>query len=187
MKKLVTTITMTLLALFAAGTVHAALITQNFSGQITSATDGNVFGVAANDTISWTTTYDLTDYNAALGTLVIGQSSDYNLDVCIGNRTFDETEDLFYGPGPMGSPFLYFNKDDVTVSGISFTVDDYTNGYRFKALGTSFEIYEIKEDFGDGQLLVSGILSCDPVPVPSAILLLGAGLAGLAGLRRKNS
>ena len=185
MKKLVQTIAITFLVLFAAGAANAALVTQNFTGQITMAVDANLFGVAQNDMFSWTTTYDLSGEDPD-GYLLINRSADYQLRTTIGNRTFIETEDDMYGAPFSSGPILLLAEDN-TVNGMSFVVTDSENGYSFKGYGTGFTIYLLDADGTEEKdAYITGTFSFDPVPVPSAIVLLGAGLAGLAGLRRKN-
>ncbi|PIE62202.1 MAG: hypothetical protein CSA25_06260 [Desulfobacter postgatei] len=198
LKKLIITLTLTVLVFLTAGTVHAKTITQDltaqitidelitrtFTGQITMAAENNVFGVAVNDTVSWTTTYDMNAYRLDDHSLVIGEDSAYNLDVTIGNRTFDETEDEMYGPGNFGSPILYFAEDDVSIIGVSFLVIDSINGYRFDAFNNSFDIFELDSNGKMGSVFVKGTLGLAEVPIPSAVLLFAAGLAGLS---RKNS
>jgi hypothetical protein len=188
MKKQIVAILMALLVISLANTAYAGLITENFSGTITYADASNPFDVAADDLFGWTTTYDLT-YQNSLGNIVIGDDQDMKLSVTIGSRTFGETEDVFYGPGTFGAPILTFDDQD-RIDGVSLLVDDYANGYRFRSLGdgSGFGIYSIGADgFSDGIHLVSGTFSFDaaPVPIPGALWLMGSGLVGLLGYRRR--
>jgi hypothetical protein len=182
MKKLLTAI-LALGMILMAGASHAAMVTETFTGAIDLAVDGNVFGVAEDDAFSWTATYDL-DYQNSLGNVVI--ENGMALSVTIGSRTFLETEDQFYGMGDFGGPILGFDADD-SINVISFLVDDYINNYRFSAYQESFTIYSLGEDGLNDELLVSGTFDMAPVPVPGAVWLLGSGLLGLVGLRRRSA
>jgi hypothetical protein len=188
MKKQIVAILMALMLISLANAAYAGLITENFSGTITYADASNPFDVAADDLFGWTTTYDLT-YQNSLGNIVIGDDQDMKLSVTIGSRTFGETEDVFYGPGTFGAPILTFDDQD-RIDGVSLLVDDYANGYRFRSLGdgSGFDIYSIGADgFSDNIHLVSGTFSFDaaPVPIPGALWLMGSGLVGLLGYRRR--
>jgi hypothetical protein len=109
------------------------------------------------------------------------------LEVTIGSRTFEETEDYFYGPGAMGAPALIFD-DEENIIGVDFLVDDYDNNYRLSTDYDTFTIYSLAEDgFTSDVLLVSGTFSFSAVPVPAAAWLLGSGLLGLIGIRRRMS
>ncbi len=191
MKKSICAISVTLFVLFAAGAANADLITQNFKGEITFAAENNMFGVAANDTISWSTTYDPGGaYTNETHYVFINSNEDYKLNVTIGNRTFVETEDYFYNDTSLGGPYLMLSKIDDTITGMSFTIIDTVNHYSFRSInkGAGFKINLHDENGNDqAEAYVTGTFSFDPVPVPSAILLFGAGLASLAGLCRKNS
>lgn len=186
MKKRISIILLALFVVLAGSAAQAALITDNFSGTIDFADAANPFGVASGDTFTWSTTYDLS-YKNEWGNITIGDDSNMKLQVTIGSRTFEESEDKFYGPGDFGAPILTFDAQD-QVSGVSFLVDDHSNGYRFRNhldyLG--FDIYTMGENDKDDLHLVSGTFSFDPapVPVPAAAWLLGSGLMGLVGIRR---
>ena len=188
MKKHFTALMITLVLILTAGAVQAALVTESFSGTITYAADDNLFGVAADDTFSWSTTYDL-DYLDS-GYLVIGDSEEMALSVTIGSRNFVETEDYFYGAGIFGAPLLYFDEGE-SITGINLLVDDYDNSYRFRSDsdGLAFEIWSLssEDNFTDDVLLASGAFAFNPVPVPAAAWLLGSGLLGLVGLRRRKA
>lgn len=190
MKKHIVAILMTLLVIPLSNVAYAGLITENFSGTITYGDGSNPFGVAVDDLFSWKTTYDLA-YQNSLGNIVIGDDSNMKLSVTIGSRTFVETEDVFYGPGTFGAPILTFDDQD-QIDGVSFLVDDYTNGYRFRSLGdgSGFDIYSIGADgFSDDIHLVSGTFSFDaaPVPIPGALWLMGSGMVGLLGCRSRKA
>ncbi len=187
MKKYITTVFITLFLVFFAGAAHAALVTESFTGEITFADSSNPFGVTAGDAITWEATYDLAYLDTMFSTLNIGESTDMNLSVTLGSRTFVETEDMFYGPGIFGSPLLTFDTEN-NINGISILVDDMANLYRFKNTSdyTGFNIYAI-DGFNDGTLLVSGNFNFEPVPVPAAAWLLGSGLLGMLGLRRRSA
>jgi hypothetical protein len=186
MKKQLSAVLITLLLVFAATGAHAALVTEAFTGTITFAEGSNPYGVAVDDTFTWTATYDL-DYQNALGNVVIGDDPDMKLSVTIGSRTFIETEDVFYGSGNFGAPILTFDDQD-SVDGVSFLVDDFVNNYRLSSIDADFTIYSIGADgFSSDVHLVSGTLDFNPVPVPGAVWLLGGGLIGLVGLRRRRN
>jgi hypothetical protein len=182
MKKLVITI-FALGLILMAGAAHAAMVTETFTGTIDLAVDGNVFGVAEDDVFTWSASYDL-DYKNTLGNIVV--ENDMALSVTIGSRTFVETEDVFYGMGMCGGPILGFDADD-NVALISFLIDDLTNNYRFSAYLDGFTIHSIGTDGLNDELLVSGTFDMSPVPVPGAAWLLGSGLLGIVGLRRRSA
>ncbi|WP_319523062.1 PEP-CTERM sorting domain-containing protein [uncultured Desulfosarcina sp.] len=190
MRKQFTAIIATLLIVLFAGAAQAALVTETFSGTITYAADDNVFGVSTDDIFSWATTYDIS-YLASDGYLVIGDSDDMALSVTVGSRTFVETEDDFYGSGDFGAPLLEFDADNNIIA-ISFTVVDNDNGYQFvtDTLDGTFAIY-LLDDEGTCTTteIVTGAFSFDaaPVPVPAAAWLLGSGLLGVLGLRRRKA
>ena len=188
MKKQIATIMITLFLVFAASSANAIMVTENFSGTIDFAEAGNPFGVAESDIFAWSTTYDLS-YQNELGNIVIGDDPDMKLQVTIGSRTFNEIEDVFYGPGNFGAPILTFDEHD-NVIGVSLLVDDMTGNYRFRSHGDglAFDIYSIGSDgFTDDVHLVAGTFDFNPVPVPAAVWLLGSGLFGLIGIRRKKA
>jgi hypothetical protein len=186
MKKQISAVLITLFLIFAATAAHAALVTESFTGTITFADATTPFGVDVNDTFAWTTTYDL-DFQNALGNVVIGEDPNMKLSVTIGSRTFVETEDKFYGSGDFGAPILTFD-DQNHVNGVSFLVDDLVNNYRFSSNEANFTIYSIGDDGMTSDLhLVSGTFDFNPVPVPGAVWLLGGGLLGLVGLRRRRN
>lgn len=169
---------------------QASLVTENYSGTISYAASGNVFGVETNDSFTWSVTYDIS-YKDALGYLDLSDDADMKLSIVIGSRTFVETEDVFYGFGFLGAPILVFDSFD-NIVGVSLLVDDYANDYRFASSGDglTFTIYSIGADgFSSDVLLASGTFSFDaaPVPLPAAVWLLGPGLLGLLGLRRRIS
>ncbi len=192
MKKNLITLTLAAFVLLTAGAVHAELITQSFTGTITAAVDNNAFGVAVNDSISWTATYDTEAQLTESKYLIINTNPDYKLQFTVGNRTFNETEDLSYDwPAPFGGPILTFESGDIAdgITGVSFVVDYKINPN--DAIETVFNVaesgFKIYEKYNDKNPMVVGTLDMTPsaVPVPSAILLLGAGLVGLAGFNRK--
>jgi hypothetical protein len=190
MKKKISTVLITLFLIFAATAAHADLITQEFTGTITFSDESNPFGVDADDIFTWEATYDPA-YMSSTNTITIGESADMHLSVTIGSRTFVETEDVFYGPGNFGAPILTFDaEDEDKINGVSLLVDDVVNGYRFRSngVGSAFDIYSIGSDgFSDDVHLASGTFGFSPVPVPGAVWLLGGGLLGLVGLRRRRS
>jgi hypothetical protein len=186
MKKHLSILIITLAFIFMAGAVQAAMVTETFSGMITYAADGNLFGVATDDTVTWTTTYDIS-YLASDGYLVIGDSEDMALSVTVGNRTFVEIEDIFYGSGIFGAPLLQFDENE-NIIGIGFNVDDYDNDYRLTCYEDGFTLYSLAEDgFTSDVLLVSGTFDFAPVPLPAAAWLFGSGLLGVVGLRHRKA
>jgi hypothetical protein len=187
MKKHITAFLIALFLIFVGSAAHAALVTENFTGTIASADDGNPFGVTTTDTFTWSATYDL-DYLSEYGQINIGENSDMQFSVTVGSQTFSEEEDIMYTWG--GGPLLLFDTDSDNIIGISFIVIE---DYAFRSIGEAFYIYagsagnqELGLGIGDdANLLVTGTFDFTPVPVPAAIWLLGSGLAGLAGLRRR--
>ena len=62
------------------------------------------------------------------------------LSVTVGNRTFVEIEDIFYGSGIFGAPLLQFDENE-NIIGIGFNVDDYDNDYRLTCYEDGFTLY----------------------------------------------
>ena len=171
-------ILITALSLFCfASSGSADLQTYSGGGAVTFAAEGNLLGIQVGDAVSWTTTYDPAWAIGNPAYIPIGTyiGDGALLEHTIGSWTFSETQDVDFPP----LPYVYLDGarpvsfDFVT----EFTSDSVTFSY---ALWGDFAIYDGFEAVIEGYL--TGL---NAVPVPAAAWLLGSGLLGLLGIRRK--
>lgn len=64
-------------------------------------------------------------------------------------------------------------------------IDDNLSNYPFNAEDVELSLFFIFEEDNSGNDIYSAVGQLDPVPVPAAVWLLGSGLVGMIGLRRK--
>jgi len=193
----------TILLGFTCAPALGSTITQTLYGQVTYADPLNPFGITTDTPVVWNVTYDPGWIEEGAFTLSVDDySGEAFLNVSIGSLFFEEFEDVEYGNG---YPEVWFQ--DGQIVGVNFTVDflypeavemttDLGIGaapmpYIFSAVGNSFEIYEpqlamVLDQIG-GPTLVEGENFSSNVPLPAAFWLLGSGLLGLVGLRRRMS
>lgn len=103
-------------------------------------------------------------------------------------------QSLEYSTG--GAPMFLGNWVGTPTAGISLeplatggTADMYL--YHAKAVNGVWDIVDADTKFltmaADGSVTVADVPGANPVPVPGAVWLLGSGVVGLIGIRRKNS
>jgi hypothetical protein len=130
------------------------------------------------------------------------------VSIPVGTYTFDENEDVDYLYG--WPKFLFLNSE---FSGVDFLVADIDLGvadtlFAFTTatpLPTDSDVFDFStfsvysyssatpyadfdlEDTLDLTEIITGQLSFEPVPEPSTLLLLGAGVLGALGITRRKS
>jgi len=191
MQKTILTICFTLsLGLLAAATASAALMQYSGGGSFHSIHDGNAYGIDENTHISWSVTFD-SDWAKPSGWVNLGEFIDQgaSLTIAIGDWLFTHDQD---NTGSPGNPQVQLFPDG-NPRGFSFTSDlgaDFAAWSRFYINGESVSFESTGNEGVHGTLnFRDGVIVTDPgasaVPIPGAVWLLGSGLLGLLGLRRK--
>lgn len=165
----------------------AELLTYSGGGEITSIDAENSFGLNIGDSVSWSVSYDPAwievipygDWG-----IWVGNHDDEGaaLTIEIGSYTFTEDQDLEYP----NFPRIY--TEDELPYGFDFIADLGDDFYFCAYLGEFFFTSPYAVQLGSPHIHVQGVFNGFPstaVPVPAAAWLLGSGLLGLAGLRRK--
>jgi hypothetical protein len=103
----------------------------------------------------------------------------------IGGLSLGNQIEATFGPGDSGGPSFIYQDEQWLLAGVntfggSFVSDELVTGPEFPFFGS-----------GGGGMVVSAYAewidgNAANVPIPSAVWLLGSGLAGIAGLRRKS-
>ena len=175
MTKIIKTIAASLLVLVLAGSAQAALVNFELTGTVTTAVEGNPFGLdtTGNNTITASGVYD----DSGDGTLGISIN---DITFNVGSLTFTNAMDIW------GGADLYLLSNNQVFDGIDYAGTDQIGTYfdSYSLLGT-FASYDID---GSGSLLLEGSwdsFSVTAVPVPAAVWLFGSGLLALVGLSRR--
>lgn len=176
------------------GNSSAALVTQTFTGQFDfvdgpfTSSEASLSSLSLSASVSGSVAYD-DALVAEIGETFLGPVDALSLN--FGALSFNEMDDLDYGPGPFGSinPFPDADFMDGTLTGIGFFTD-YVDAmdevvWELDMSGNVFEFF----DFASGDVVASGTLDFAPtvVPVPAAVWLFGSGLIGLVGVARRNT
>lgn len=204
MKKIFLYLLLIALALFVQP-ASGALITQQFLGEITFAAPApsNPLGVTAGQTFTWETTYDDSIVNPS----GISWVQPVSLNIPVGTWTYTKAQDndllsgfpkllfmdgVLAGVDALSNPIPSMSYNDRLWA---FTTDTPLPPSAFNFQTFSVFSYYLTENLitgvrnvvTDRQEPIQGRLSFSPVPIPAPILLLGTGLLGLAGFRRKKS
>lgn len=215
MKKTSTILALMLMIVFSAGMVHAAIITLHFTGEITDVIDDqNTLGgaISVGDSFSTTLNFDAalvtdTQGDPDLGYYPWYSISGANIMTQINGFTFEtnpasqQTHWMVWNDCPSGA-------DRHTIKGFDPVADSTLSSVYFELLRLNF--YDYSEtafstdalpvtidlaSFGLRELIIqttnttganfaiTGTINA--VPVPAAVWLLGSGLLGLVGLKRK--
>ncbi len=171
----------TVLAIFLVSLIslpaYAALETETFGGTLdTVNSDPNPYGLTAGGGITWTVTYDDS---------IIGWQEVLSIDFLLLN-----TSHYFYNVAPnddtfsTGIPWIEFDGTNVLaleLNSLSFSETGQPT-LSSEDVSDQFKLFGIDGFFGQGTL---GFDPINEVPIPGAIWLLGSGLVGLVGLRRR--
>lgn len=182
-----TVIKLVLASLFFGGSVaNAALVNFSLVGVVGTADAGNDYGLAVNDEIYASGTFDdsiLTNVGLDTVTLDTGSNS---LLLEVGNQSFTQADD----ENGAGFPRLTFLDGSFTGLGFGTTFSTFS---AFTSLsdffvgdddGNGIDVSTIRSFNGSWQLETFTVTA---VPVPAAVWLFGSGLLGLAGVARRKS
>lgn len=166
------------------GSAHADS-TYSFTADVDYAWNGgNPWGIT-EDTIMYVTVVYPDSVNGSSGWLYTYPDlfSNFSLDISIGSLNLDETYDSGYPEFP---GFHFYDGKLVEIDMYLEFQYDGENYTLFTTLANDFEEYYIVDC--SGAAIVRGTLNYDsPVPIPGAVWLLGSGLLGLFGARKKFS
>ena len=165
------------------------LITTGFSGAIQTAPAGNSLGLTTVDPVLGSATYDDALISpTGFSALSVDDDPAFDLALSIGGFLFEAVDDVDFG---FGFPVLEFL--DGVLSGLDFIAASPTDpGVGLSAFENTFSVTGTDFDSVDGildfsvQTGVVGNQFATDVPEPLAMIVLGFGLALLAGLRRRD-
>jgi len=166
--------TLICMSLLSMSQAQAAMVQFTLSGQITSATNPNIFDVVTNELVTATGHFD--DSVIGFGESIIDFSTTYNnMQISLGNTIYTDDMDLFNGA------YMYFMDgifDGIDYEGINGNFDSW--GYTGQVGLDDFSGVGITGNWTASSFEVSA------VPIPAAVWLFGSGLALLGGIARRS-
>jgi hypothetical protein len=157
------------------------MVTQDFSGSVTDATDGNALGLSIGDTVTGNTTYDNTLITGSgyeeIGLGISGSGTGGTLTMYMGTVSFVHTEDisfyddvypilLFWDGELYGFSFWV---DGVSKPSLPFPNDEFTvSGSEWNYLSSESFSLSAKGDW-------TTFSTPEVIPEPSTVLLFAVG------------
>jgi len=190
-KTILTAIFTLFLGLFLTATATAALMQYSGGGFIHSYfvddQGENPYGLHKNNQVSWSVTYDA-DWVDGFGYLDLGERTDQgaSLTLNIGDWIFTHDQGTTLFPG---APSVHiFDGKPLGFDFMTDLGDAFATWSQFHVIGNSFSFMSFWNEPAHGFFDFSKITinpGASTVPIPGAVWLLGSGLLGLVGLRRK--
>lgn len=168
-------IAVSLILAMVTGNTYAALVNFTVTGYADYWADaGNAFGLAVDDAITATGTFDDSVLTGGYGTIDFLSGSN-SLTITVGSMTFYESDDDY------GSPEMIITADPFD---FELTFHNAMDGGGF--FDSMFYIFDAEDASGNqvGGTWYGESLTITAVPVPAAVWLFGSGLISLIGFAR---
>ena len=166
--------------MFVTSNVNAALVNFEITGIADFWADsGNVWGLALDDQITATGTFDDNVLSGGTGTIDFSQDSGNSFTIAVGSITYFESDDSGYAS--LDLPTISLLSGSLDAFNFSTTLD----GNGFDSFSNIFDGLDLNGYGINGTW--NSTVTLSPVPVPAAVWLFGSGLIGLAGVARRKA
>ncbi len=165
-----------------------AATTQYFEGIVTDVFDNgsNPFGLSVDDAIYLKAVFDpaeVTSSPAVPGSqdqLYVDNYTGWDFMITLGSYTFSQSD--LSGTDQLDTSFWFF---EGAFDGIEFYHTDDIGSYSGVDIEHYNAAWSLFAEWDSGDYYVEADWDFTPVPVPGTLLLLGSGLLGVVGMRKK--